>query len=90
MILNPRRDLGCFTLGGFTWGGRGPGDLQLALALLADALGDDARAKALAPRFRWAVVAKWQPHEPWSLTAEHVRMLAEAIETAITAPVEGA
>ncbi len=45
--LPPRLDLHSFNRTGFEWTYAGPGPQQLALALLADHLGDDARALAL-------------------------------------------
>lgn len=62
--LNPRLDLHVFSRTGFEWGYEGDGPRQLALALLAHHLGDDARALALTERFMRAVVAEldnaWQ------------------------------
>ena len=54
--LPPRTDLARFNRTGFEWGYAGPGPKQLALALLADHLGDDARAMALAEPFMLGVV----------------------------------
>ena len=42
---------------GFSWGYGGSGPAQLALALLADALGDDDRAIRLHQGFKFRVVA---------------------------------
>src|SRR4030095_11549103 len=49
----------------FDWGYVGTG--QLAVALLADLLGNDAKAKALSAAFENAVVANL-PHESWTMT----------------------
>jgi hypothetical protein len=49
--LPPRMDLHCFNRTGFEWSYDGPGPRQLALALLADHLADDARALALSEGF---------------------------------------
>src|SRR5204862_5856853 len=45
--LDPRYDLKRLSATGFEWTYEGAGPAQLALALLADHLGDDARALAL-------------------------------------------
>jgi hypothetical protein len=44
---------------GFSWGYTGSGPAQLALALLADALGDDDLAVRLHQDFKFKVVACW-------------------------------
>ena len=44
---------------GFSWGYGGSGPAQLAVALLADALGDDDRAIRLHQCFKFKVVACW-------------------------------
>jgi Family of unknown function (DUF6166) len=55
--LDPRYDLKRLSPTGFEWTYEGAGPAQLALALLADHLGDDARALALHEAFMHAVVA---------------------------------
>ncbi len=55
--LPPRFDVRVFNRTGFEWTYAGPGPQQLALALLADHLGDDPRALALSERFMRDVVA---------------------------------
>jgi hypothetical protein len=49
--LLPQVDLRCFNKTGFEWTYVGPGPQQLALALLADHLRDDAKALALSEPF---------------------------------------
>src|ERR1700709_1140157 len=49
--LDPRFDLARFNKTGFEWTYNGPGPKQLALALLADHLGDNAPALALCDAF---------------------------------------
>ena len=49
----------------FDWGYAGPG--QLSVALLADLLGDDGKAKALCAAFEEAVVAR-MPHDEWTMS----------------------
>jgi hypothetical protein len=43
-LLDPHRDLGPHACADLAWGSYGSGAAQLALALAADGLGDDARA----------------------------------------------
>ena len=74
--LPPRLDLHSFNRTGFEWTYAGPGPQQLALALLADYLGDDARALALSKPFMQAVVAHLD--NAWVMTsAEIAAALAE-------------
>ena len=68
--LDPRFDLWEHSPTGFEWGYGGSGPAQLALALLADHLGDEERAIALHQTFKWAVVAKL-PHS-WMLTTNDI------------------
>ncbi len=72
--LNPRLDLGSYATS-LAWGYRGPGALQLALALAADATGDDRRAMRVAESLSWHLV-RHLGHQ-WSLTREEV---VEAVE----------
>jgi hypothetical protein len=65
--LPPRMDLRCFNKTGFEWTYAGPGPRQLALALLADHLGDDAEALALTEAFMRHVVAYLD--NAWCLTS---------------------
>jgi hypothetical protein len=55
--LPPRLDLKALSKAGFEWTYEGAGPAQLALALLADHLGDDQAALALYDRFMRDVVA---------------------------------
>ena len=68
--LPPRTDLKCFNKTGFEWTYAGPGPRQLALALLADHLGDDARAVALCDGFMRHVVAYLD--NAWCLTSADI------------------
>jgi Family of unknown function (DUF6166) len=65
---------------GFDWGYGGSGPAQLALALLADALGDDDRAIRLHQDFKFKVVACWPEGERWWITAEQIAAVVKAIE----------
>lgn len=68
--LPPRMDLKCFNRTGFEWTYAGPGPRQLALALLADHLGDDARALDLSETFMRRVVAHLD--NAWRLTSADI------------------
>ncbi len=57
--LPERTDLRQFTDRGFEWTYEGPAPRQLALAMLADHLGDDARALSLCETFMRTVVANF-------------------------------
>ena len=65
---------------GFSWGYGGSGPAQLAVALLADALGDDDRAIRLHQCFKFKVVACWPEGERWWITAEQIAAVVEVIE----------
>jgi len=68
--LDPRFDIKRFSPAGFEWTYEGDGPRQLALALLADHLGDPARALALTERFMREVVAVLD--NPWQLASEEI------------------
>ena len=65
---------------GFSWGYGGSGPAQLAVALLADALGDDDRAIRLHQCFKFKVVACWPEGERWWITAEQIAAVVKVIE----------
>ena len=68
--LDPRYDLRRLSATGFEWTYEGGGPAQLALALLCDHLGDDARALALYERFMRAVVAELD--NSWELSSTDI------------------
>lgn len=68
--LDPRFDIKRFSPTGFEWTYEGNGPRQLALALLADHLGDPVRALALTEGFMRDVVAVLD--NAWQLTSEEV------------------
>ena len=77
--LPPRLDLAYHSPTGLEWGYGGSGPAQLALALLADALGDDEKAIMLHQAFKWEVVASLPP-VTWTLTEPEIRAIARQIE----------
>ena len=68
--LDPRYDLKRLSPTGFEWTYEGAGPAQLALALLADHLGDDSRALALYGAFMKRVVADLD--NSWELTSADI------------------
>jgi hypothetical protein len=68
--LDPRFDLKRLSPTGFEWTYEGNGPAQLALALLADHLGDDTKALALYEPFMRAVVADLD--NSWELTSAEI------------------
>ncbi len=68
--LDPRFDISRFSPAGFEWTYEGDGPRQLALAILADHLGDPAKALALSERFMRDVVAELD--NAWRLTEAEV------------------
>jgi len=69
--LDPRFDLRRHSPDGFNWGYCGSGPAQLALALVADVLGDDAAAQAIYQKFKSQVVAGWE-RDTWQITSDEI------------------
>jgi hypothetical protein len=76
--LDPRYDLKRLSPTGFEWTYEGAGPAQLALALLADHLGDDRRALALYEPFMRAIVADLD--NSWELTSADIDAALADIE----------
>ena len=68
--LDPRYELKKFSSGGFEWTYEGAGPRQLALALLAEHLGDGEAALRLSAPFMRAVVANFE--NDWELTGQDI------------------
>lgn len=75
--LDPRYDLKRLSQTGFEWTYAGAGPAQLALALLAEHLGDDAKALALHDAFMRAVVADLD--NSWELTSDDLDAALKAM-----------
>ena len=69
--LDPRLDLENKSPTGFAWGYSGSGPAQLALAILADHLGDDDTALEYFQDFKRAFIAT-APEEGFTLTSEQI------------------
>jgi hypothetical protein len=78
--LNPRLDLWNHSPTGFEWGYAGSGPAQLALALLADCLGDRRRALSLHHGFKHEVVAGLA-YPGWTLTEGQIWETVTVLET---------
>lgn len=77
--LPPRLDLSNHSPTGFEWGYGGSGPAQLALAILADALGNDGRALRLHQRFKFKVIAS-MPRDGFVLSLDQVLEHVHQIE----------
>lgn len=78
--LRMRRDLRDHSPTGYCWGYLGSGPAALALALCADALGDDGRALRVYQTFKAKVVAALRQDEEWTISARSVVKVCEGIE----------
>lgn len=76
--LDPRYDVARLSATGFEWTYEGPGPTQLALALLADHLGDAAQALRLAPAFARDTVAMLD--NSWQLTSADLDSALQRLE----------
>ena len=75
--LDPRLDVRRYSGNGFEWTYEGAESRQLALAILADHLGDVERALALVEPFMREVVANFD--NTWEMTGEDVDAAIEAL-----------
>ena len=82
--LRPRLDLWNHSPTGFEWGYGGSGPAQLALALLADHLGNDNEAVVLHQDFKRAIVARL-PRSGWTLTSQQMQETVESLRQALPA-----
>ena len=74
--LDERLDIRRYSDNGFEWTYEGPESRQLALAILADHLGDADRALALVEPFMRDVVANFD--NTWEMTSDDVAAAIEA------------
>src|SRR5262249_20719564 len=77
--LPPRHDLRNHSPDGFNWGYAGSGPAQLALALLADALGDDEKAQRHYQDFKFKVIGRLAD-DKWELSEEDIRQTVAELE----------
>lgn len=69
--LPKRWDLWNHSPTGFEWGYGGSGPAQLALAILADSLGNDDKAICFHQRFKWEFVSRFE--DQWQLSLKHIQ-----------------
>jgi hypothetical protein len=79
-LSNPRYDLWNHSPTGFEWGYSGSGPAQLALAILADHIGDDEAALEAYQFFKFNVLASL-PESGWTLSSEDIDAGLEKIRT---------
>ena len=75
--LDQRLDLHRYTANGFEWSYEGPEPRQLALAMLAEHLGDSAKALALVEPFMKGVVANFG--NEWEMTTAYIDAALDAL-----------
>lgn len=76
MELPPRLDLANHSPTGLSYGYGGSGPAQCALAILADALGDDKLALKIYQDFKWMMLAYVDQEDDWVISANMVRAIA--------------
>lgn len=76
--LDPRHDLYRHSPDGFQWGYGGSGPAQLALALVADATGDDALALRTYQKFKSEIVVGLP--DQWQLDADNIAAFAKSLD----------
>jgi Family of unknown function (DUF6166) len=86
--LDMRLDIRNHSPTGPEWNYAGSGPAQLALALLADALGDDEQAQRLYQDFKFKVVGRL-PHDGWTMTDEDIRAKLREIQRARRSRAQG-
>jgi hypothetical protein len=79
--LDPRLDIRNHSPTGFEWSYSGSGPAQLALALAADALGDEERAQDVYQDLKFKLVTRL-PRDTWTLSEEQIRAAISQIEQA--------
>jgi len=77
--LDPRFDLKRHSPDGYNWGFGGSGPAQLALALVADALGDDERAQRVYQDFKFRVIGRLEG-DHWEMSEEDIRQAVAQLE----------
>lgn len=87
MALNPRYDLRNHSPDGLSWGYHGSGPAQAALAILCDALHDDARALQLYQSFKSRVLAALPMDEEWQMTHDQVLQRVRQLESERRRPI---
>jgi len=68
---------------GFEWGYGGSGPAQLALAILADATGDEELAARHHQQYKWDVISRLDTAKPWTIAKEDVLAAVERYKVAV-------
>lgn len=79
-FLDPHYEAENFSPDGLSWGYRGSGSAQLAIAMLMEVLGDWKRAKPLWPAFHDEFVLKLPRDANWTADGSTVLAIALALE----------
>jgi len=77
--LNARFDLDNHSPNGFEWGYAGSGPAQLALAMVADATGNDGLALRVHQHFKRKLIQHLDQESDWVISAEQVREIAKQL-----------
>jgi hypothetical protein len=77
--LDPRFDLRRHSPDGYSWSYSGSGPAQLALALLADVLGNDRKAERWYQEFKFKVIARLEG-DTWEMSEENIRQAVAQLE----------
>lgn len=87
--LAPRTDLANHSPDGFQWGYAGSGPAQLALALCADATGDNALALRVYQDFKFEALVS-EDRDEWRIDADEIRAACARLDsTGPDAPTAG-
>jgi len=78
-VLDERQDIAAYSDNGFEWTYEGDEPRQLALAILADYLGDDIRANQLSEAFMQRIVANF--NNTWELSGTDIGNAVTALES---------
>lgn len=85
--INPRFDLRCYSPSGFDSGNTGEGSAQLALAILADYLGDEEEALQLHAPFLLLVVSGLNLPGGWYLPDEQISIAVALLRMTANKPL---
>jgi hypothetical protein len=83
-LLDPRTDLFRDCMTGLDWGYSGSAPAQCALAILADALGDDLRAVLYHKGFAFCTIERLPRHLPWEINEKDIVAMVANIDSDMT------
>ena len=79
-LIDPRKDLECCSPDGLSWGYRGSGPAQLAVAMLMEVFGDWERVQRIRHEFNDRFVTKIPQNRNWTADGADIRGIALQIE----------